>query len=360
MKYDVAVIGGGVIGAAIFKKLSEEGYTTCILDKSRFSTGATGAAGGLIRTWHKQGELTRLSAKSYWKIRESMSGSFSQGGFAQTGALYIDQYELLKSQTPMLCELNDQYGLGLQLLNPNELKNMAASYYRPHVDCGAIYEPFSGYIDPQLMSRKWIQNSEGTNSVPMEMVELLSLSEDGDSGWYLETNISRIQAKMVCFALGAWTPAYFEAQKLEAQLKTKGILVYQILRKNSCDHPIIVDEFSGIFGRPDTDKISYFGCDVPDWGAEPESPHKVRITEQFTSLANEYLPWYGESRIIGARYGVDSYTETGVGMVSTINEKSSLISSSGWSGAGIKMAPAIADLTVKYVDEYHKREITNE
>ena len=46
--YDVAIVGGGVIGLSIAWRLSDEGQSVCLIDRAEPGKGASWAASGMI------------------------------------------------------------------------------------------------------------------------------------------------------------------------------------------------------------------------------------------------------------------------------------------------------------------------
>ena len=93
-RYDIIIIGGGVIGAAIAFKTSRVGLSTLLLEKHDFSFGASSRTGKILN-----GGYNDLTAKNIiptiYKVRERNNLIYKSSA-NQTGILY-PLYEYGKS-----------------------------------------------------------------------------------------------------------------------------------------------------------------------------------------------------------------------------------------------------------------------
>ncbi len=80
---DYVVVGGGVHGLTAAARLAERGAQVLVLEKDRIGSGASGAAGGIVRNYYRSGEITELIGDSV-EIFEAEPEAF---GFRQVGYL---------------------------------------------------------------------------------------------------------------------------------------------------------------------------------------------------------------------------------------------------------------------------------
>jgi glycine/D-amino acid oxidase-like deaminating enzyme len=77
------VVGGGVNGLSVARRLAERGADVVVLDKGRVGGGATGSAGGIVRNYYRAeaiAELVRMSVEIFESDPEAY-------GFRQVGYL---------------------------------------------------------------------------------------------------------------------------------------------------------------------------------------------------------------------------------------------------------------------------------
>ena len=75
------VVGGGVLGLSTAWRLAERGADVLVLEKSRIGSGASGAAGGIVRNYYRSPAITEL-------IRDSVAMFEAEPeayGFRQVG-----------------------------------------------------------------------------------------------------------------------------------------------------------------------------------------------------------------------------------------------------------------------------------
>jgi glycine/D-amino acid oxidase-like deaminating enzyme len=77
------VVGGGVNGLSVARRLAERGADVVVLDKGRVGSGASGIAGGIVRNYYRAEAITELVRRSV-EIFESEPDAY---GFRQVGYL---------------------------------------------------------------------------------------------------------------------------------------------------------------------------------------------------------------------------------------------------------------------------------
>src|SRR3954466_14751498 len=77
------VVGGGVNGLSVARRLAERGADVVVLDKGRVGAGSSGIAGGIVRNYYRSEAITELVRQSV-EIFESEPDAY---GFRQVGYL---------------------------------------------------------------------------------------------------------------------------------------------------------------------------------------------------------------------------------------------------------------------------------
>ncbi|MGH8911224.1 MAG: NAD(P)/FAD-dependent oxidoreductase, partial [Acidimicrobiia bacterium] len=171
-RYDVIIIGAGIIGANIGFELSKAGYRTLNIDKLPASGyGSTANSCAIVRahysTW--AGVAMAWEGFHYWKEWEDyleVGDERGVAGFVQCGAVYLGDDERYANKVlPLFDEIGIPYevwetdklterlpGIDTGEHTPPKRPDDDAFWEEPMVHLsGAVYTPIAGYItDPQL------------------------------------------------------------------------------------------------------------------------------------------------------------------------------------------------------------------
>ncbi|MEJ2636428.1 MAG: L-2-hydroxyglutarate oxidase [Calditrichia bacterium] len=156
-KYDVAIIGGGIVGTATAMALSKKfNISIVILEKeSKLAAHQTGNNSGVIHSglYYKPGSL---KAKNCVRGREEMYKFCKEHGIDhdQCGKVVVATTE---NEIPNLDELErrgKENGLqGIQRLGPDEIK-----IHEPHVSgVAGLFVPVTGIVDYNQVTEKFAQ-----------------------------------------------------------------------------------------------------------------------------------------------------------------------------------------------------------
>jgi glycine/D-amino acid oxidase-like deaminating enzyme len=242
----------------------------------------------------------------------------------------------------LLQELNQQYEIGLRVLDNKELQASFPGLISGAGDECAVYEPHSGYINPVDYVAMWVNEGRAAGGVALETTNVASLLRHGNRVAGISTSIGEIHAQHVIIAAGAWTPGLMQAEGLETTIRTKGIQVNLIKKAAAFPHPIVIDERTGFFTRPARNDISFAGTTIQDWGRSPDKDIFASPSDETLAALAARFPWLNRGELSGARCAVDAYTPDGNGITDWVDGVKDLYIASGWSGCGIKVAPAVA------------------
>jgi len=149
---DVAVVGGGIIGAAIAWRLAAEGVAVTLVDPAP-GLGATHAAAGMLapvtELHYGEERLLRLNLSSARRYPDFVAGLGVDVGYRQTGTVVAawDAADLAALRD--LAQLHHSLGLSSQLLTARELRALepAASPGLP----GGLFAADDHAVDPRRL-----------------------------------------------------------------------------------------------------------------------------------------------------------------------------------------------------------------
>ncbi len=180
MKYDIIIIGAGVIGASIARELSRYQINVAVLDKENDVGNVTSMANSaIIHSGYdplpntNKAKFNVLGNQMFDKIADELDVAFERIG-SLTVALYDEQLPMLEE----LAKRSKENGVEVTLLNKEEVLKLEPNI-NPNVK-GALLAPTAGIIDPFNLVVHTMENAvdNGVNLFLNEEVVDIIYSDD--------------------------------------------------------------------------------------------------------------------------------------------------------------------------------------
>ncbi len=148
-RYDVIVLGGGLLGSSVAMHLAERGVgSIAVLDVDlggRYSSSELNA-GGVRATWRSpiNVELSLASIEFYEGVRDEV-------GFDQKGYLWMYDAARWPAALEALAWQNATHGLGVRALTPDEIAAHCPLLDQLDGVAGATFSPRDGLLNPNLV-----------------------------------------------------------------------------------------------------------------------------------------------------------------------------------------------------------------
>ncbi|MBS1271108.1 MAG: L-2-hydroxyglutarate oxidase LhgO [Candidatus Marinimicrobia bacterium] len=192
--YDIAIIGGGIVGTATAKQLAEKYSLSMIVLEAEDHLAAhqTGNNSGVIHSglYYKPGSL---KAKTCTEGREQLYDFCEEYEIPhdRCGKVVVATSE---EEIPQLDELERrgrENGLqGLRRLTSEEIKE-----YEPHVSgIEGLHVPQTGIVDYSLVTQKYAELAQISGTEIQTNAEVIDFSKDGET-FVLETKAGEIRCK---------------------------------------------------------------------------------------------------------------------------------------------------------------------
>ena len=203
-RYQVVVIGGGVVGCSVLYHLALRGCTdTALLEREELTAGSTWhAAGG----FHAMNSDTRIAALQKYTIGlypqvEAESGQ--SVGLHMSGGMELagtpERWRWLRSELAWLRSQDTD----ARLLTPEEAVDLV-----PIIDpagvLGALYDPLEGTLDPSGATRAYAIAARARGAEVIEHNRVLSLTPLPNGEWRVQTERGDITAEHIVNAAGLW------------------------------------------------------------------------------------------------------------------------------------------------------------
>lgn len=155
----------------------------------------------------------------------------------------------------------------------------------------------------------------------------------------------------VILALGPWLPKFINKNPhLNIQnIRTKKIACFKIDKMSSPTHPVYYFFSDDAFLVPN--KVGsdwWLSITVKDWDVDPDDTLTISDLEYQAAktILNAYAPAYVDYCYKG-RVFCDAYSETWEPIIDYCDEYKNIIFASGCSGSGVRLAPAIAEKSMR-------------
>ncbi len=201
LPFDIAVIGGGVMGCGTALHVARGGMRTVLLEKGRLCREASGANAGGMTLQDKPAEMIPyfLEARSLWRSAPDWLGRVN--GHVETGGLMLafreDEEALLENG------LKDRQAAGLpvELVGANRARELEPAL--SHHVVGATYCPWDGYGDSAATGALYGPALRDAGVSVREDTPVSDISPE-DSGFAVHTDHGTVRARRLVLAGGVW------------------------------------------------------------------------------------------------------------------------------------------------------------
>lgn len=195
--YDIAVIGGGIMGCSTALRVAEGGMTPIVLEQGDLGQGASGANAGTLSLQIKRVKLMPYALKGHheWERMGDAVGFRKTGGY--TLAFTENEAELLYERQA----LKAQAGAPIEFVSNDTLRAAEPLLTRKVV--AASYCPEDGYANSSLTGQYFRGRLRDAGIVYRERYPVTNV-DHGSTGFTLTTPAGRVRARRLLLAAGAW------------------------------------------------------------------------------------------------------------------------------------------------------------
>ncbi len=351
MNKTIVIIGGGISGMSIAWHLLIAGYKdVSVIDKSYFTSGATGRCGAGIRTqWAtKMNCLLARDSMTFFETAKETLGYHQDLELKQKGYLILATTPDEVRQFEKNVKLQNSLGIPSVLLNPEEAQKIV-----PHVNpksfLMASFCPKDGHLNPFKMTEAFFLAAKrlGAKVSFHETVTGIIIEENQCQS--VVTTKRTIPADVIINAAGGYAaevalmagceiPVYSENHQIlatEPIEETQGPMVMSFSKNIYCQQ---VPHGSFLIGRGDPNE---------------QPGHSVRSTWQFldemAKTVNELLPPLANLRVVRTWGGSYNMSPDRQPIISGTDVNGFYVAA-GFSGHGFMFAPMTGKIMTKLIN----------
>lgn len=341
--FDVAVIGGGVMGCATLHYLAKLGVTnTVLLERDGLADGSTGRSMAILRMHYSNAVTTEMAWWSRAVIADFEEETGHPGGFVNTGYLFLvkpGHEEALRRNV----ELGQRLGVETEMISPEEAQQRWPDMRFDGV--GAVaYEPLSGYADSSGVTVGFARSARSHGAQVRLGAEVTAITTQAGRATAVELNGETVTCGAVLIAAGPWIPEFLD--RLGAPLPISWVR-HQVIRIHRPldlvpSHMTIGDSVNGQSFRPDSGDTTLVATreDPIERDGYKQTPDADVVVESLTRLATRF-PAMEEAGWDGGWAGLFTITPDWHPVLDRVPGYDNVYVAAGFSGHGFKLSPAI-------------------
>lgn len=347
---DVAIIGGGIMGAATAYYLAEQGIRNVILlEKDLLSQASTGLSVGGIRQQFSHPANIRLSQISV-RVFEGFRDQFGVDiGYRKAGYLFLAGKE--ETWREFLASVETQHRLGV----PVEVLDAAEISSRwPYLELsdikGGTFCAEDGYADPYLVTMAFARAARRLGVRIEELTPVTGIQFQGDRVTGMVTTRGNIQSPVVVIAAGPWAAEVGRMAGVELPVVPyrRQAFMTQPFDLFPRPVPMIIDQDATFYFRG-ADPGLIMGMSDPD---EPPGFHLQtdrQFLERVVEAAVRRAPRIEEARILRGWAGLYEVTPDDNPIIGAIPFRPGLFCAVGFSGHGFQHGPAAGQVMSRLI-----------
>ncbi len=347
---DVAIVGGGIMGASAAYHLALRGCTdVVILEKDLLAQASTGLSAGGIRQQFSHPANIRLSqeAVAVFERFEEMLGV--EIDFRQVGYLFLAQSEEVWQEFLANVQVQRAHGVPVEALNPDEIK-----YRWPYLNvddlCGGTFCPQDGYADPYSAAMGFANAARRLGVRIEEKTKVTSIHAAGGRVQGVNTTRGPIATPVVVNVAGPWGGEVARMTSLELPVKPyrRQVFVTQAFAPIPKPVPMILDIEPAFYFRGEGPSV-LMGMSDPDEPTSFNTHVDYAFMERVIDAAIHRAPILEEAEILRGWGGLYAITPDDNPIIGPLPNAEGLYCAIGFSGHGFQQAPTVGRILAELI-----------
>lgn len=200
----IAIVGAGIVGAAIALYLAEAGAHVTVLECTAPAAGATGKSfaclnADVVDPAYRE---LRLRSMALWRDLDAFLGLSIRWAGRLAWIDRAEEVERLRRRAPM----PNGASSGARMLELGEIGHLSPGL-QPRSAAAAIFDPGDGHLDPHRVTRRLLERARQRGAAVLFPCKVLWLALRNGRLHRLVTSRGAIEADLVVVAAGGGVPA---------------------------------------------------------------------------------------------------------------------------------------------------------
>src|SRR6056297_4177187 len=338
---DIAIIGGGVIGASIAYNLAKKGMKDIVvLEKNYIASGSTGSCGaGIRQQWGT--EMNCLLSKKSMEIFENMNESLKVKRdieLKQGGYLLLAYSEKEFKQFKENIKLQNSIGIPSQLLTVKEAKEIVPQLNGEGIK-GATYCPTDGHINPFRVNQAYVEAARRKKVQFYTYTSAQDIITQNNEIKSVVTDRGVIETNKVVNAAGGFSKEVSLMAGIDIPTKSERHQILVTEQVNPILKPMVMSFSYNIYCQQIPDGSFVMGYGDPDEQYSHNIKSSWQFLEEMAKKATYLLPFLKDIRVIRQWAGLYNITPDAQPILDASDELKGFFMAVGFSGHGFMIAP---------------------
>jgi sarcosine oxidase subunit beta len=346
---DVAIIGGGIVGASAALALRRMGFSVTLLERDRCGSRSSGVNYGGVRRQGRPLSQMALSQRAHgiWGRLPELIGP--DGEYVRSGHLKIARSEADLASLEAYRERTHGFGMGLQMLSAAMLRQ-----HYPWLGARAVggsFCPEDGHANPRLVSPAFARAALEMGADIREQTRVDTMVHDGRQFVLSSGTALQVRAKFLLNCAGAWAGAvaahFGEVVPMVSSHPVMAVTEPLPMFMNLS----LGVEGGGIYAR----QAPRGNCVIGGSQGYALDADRARPSREALSLVLqrtvELLPRLRHGHIIRSWSGTEGYLPDREPVVGPSSTTPGLFHGFGFAGAGFQIGPAVGEVLADLVQD---------
>lgn len=346
---DVAIIGGGIVGASAALALRRMGFSVTLLERDRCGSRSSGVNYGGVRRQGRPLSQMALSqrAHSIWGRLPELIGT--DGEYLRSGHLKIARSEADLASLEAYRARSRGFGMGLQMLSAATLRQ-----HYPWLGARAVggsFCPEDGHANPRLVSPAFARAALEMGADIREQTRVDTMAHDGRQFVLTSGTALQVRSRFLLNCAGAWAGAvaahFGEAVPMVSSHPVMAVTEPLPMFMNLS----LGVEGGGIYAR----QAPRGNCVIGGSQGYALDADRARPSREALALVLqrtvELLPRLRHGHIIRSWSGTEGYLPDREPVVGPSSTTPGLIHGFGFAGAGFQIGPAVGEVLADLVKD---------
>jgi sarcosine oxidase subunit beta len=339
---EVAIIGGGIMGASTAYHLAKKGCTNVILlEKDLLAQASTGLSAGGIRQQFSHPANIRLSQEAV-RVFERFEEEFGVDmEFRQVGYLFLAQSENVWQEFLTNVEIQKRHNVPVEALLPDEIKHRWP-YLNVEDLRGGTFCAEDGYADPYMAAMGFANAARRLGVRIEEQTEVIGIRIEGGRVRGVETTRGPVSAPVVIDVAGPWggQVARLAGYDLPVKPYRRQVFVTKAFEPIPKPVPMILDIEPAFYFRGEGPGV-LMGMSDPDEPSSFNLNWDYAFLEKVIDNAFHRAPILEEAEIGRGWGGLYAITPDDNPIIGALPGAEGLFCAIGFSGHGFQQAPTV-------------------
>lgn len=346
---DVAIIGGGIVGASAALALRRMGFSVTLLERDRCGSRSSGVNYGGVRRQGRPLSQMALSQRAHgiWGRLPELIGT--DGEYLRSGHLKIARSEADLASLEAYRARSRGFGMGLQMLSAATLRQ-----HYPWLGARAVggsFCPEDGHANPRLVSPAFARAALEMGADIREQTRVDTMAHDGRQFVLTSGTALQVRSRFLLNCAGAWAGAvaahFGEAVPMVSSHPVMAVTEPLPMFMNLS----LGVEGGGIYAR----QAPRGNCVIGGSQGYALDADRARPSREALALVLqrtvELLPRLRHGHIIRSWSGTEGYLPDREPVVGPSSTTPGLIHGFGFAGAGFQIGPAVGEVLADLVKD---------